>query len=1512
MTVERPGEDLPPEGDGVAVNSRDRDAAIRRAFVEQELGAHSSHPDVAPRRLAFWRWVAVSVGGLATSYAVYAVWRSFSWENGPLGGTLTALRTAIKSTNYILFAIAVGLSAALAAALTIRVSRLGSRSAQPATSPLVLTGVSLLLAAVLFGLCAGFGWMATTTSWKWIAAHRWWVAFAAALPLECILLYSEWKERRDDGTVLGWIFAALRQVWFMASVSATAMLMTDGASRTVGKFVFHGMESLAGSGLLNGVPVIGPIIGTVAKFGGTVLAKNIGGFITSALSLGAAMLVIAWVSSKVAKVASTERVSARAPAAGTGFWGRIKKVLSFLNPLSWFRRREPDAGAAEEEGAAGPGVPAGGPGWAKSIPAALKELVPGRVQVAFAPLESPAGMRASPDFAPESGEDHLGVLFSGRPPTVDQEAALRMFDERWFRHSRALQAVGFGRAPESHADLMVQAFPESYADPEDDGVLEFQVAASILAVVSRGQRVLFLVPDEAERERIAASVQARFEALRIETLYRVDGMAPGDLSRWAPPAAAPGTQMDERPPDVMVATLSDYEQAFFGGANAPHVMRAVLFDAEVVMVPNLVALSRAREGRLHFPFVLDKHRLLLASENRSMQLVLGTTPIGERPVADRASVEGDEPEVHVALEAIAMRFFGGDSSLVGHSAVLRRRAKSFPQRVAVRVPASSLAVALDAIAIHVAKSEGAANVCLVLGREDARLDDARRKALSVGKEPIEVVHELDCSDLLEVRERIAGYQFVVVQGRAGNRLVAEVGRMVDTETVTLVEVTASAAVKANPAPTWALTLPVFPSAESPALALGHLRSAVYQLSADTLIRRDELVRFGISWDRNRWSSGPGYETLHEGWSLELDGRLMARMDATEDQGEIWPAAILRRDLRKERPVNLLAPAERGLGLQGDEVLTLAQDGVPPDPDRTIVWVSQRGQLLGTGDLAYVSRFVWQGQRQEYRPVEVSHADGGWVVTAQPFHGDPAEPVLPVMRVTVSAPRAAAASALQVRQAEGVRLYVVRDGAKDRCVSRERIVALAGEDQAANAGADAGGGRAAFGPLEYSLRVGMSVLCMGSPRWIGELDLEAGAELPDWLSGDWEIGGATVAERRFSPALTAAVQKSLAAVAPGVLEFSRVAAFAVGGTDRGFAILFVEPRTTVGTAAEAMRTILDDRALRERFVGRMLEASQSDTDDSLPGAPLYDVDFDEGGYERDREWARTIVSAIPGKVVDVGGVMGVVKRDSDAAIDQSPEFIPRPIEATPAGDAARGGSDGKAAKGVHRWTWRAAKEEVRLSVELDIPRETADKATASFGCDPHEGDAKRLAATGIKLLEGNRITPAYSWMVARSLDDLAPIAQQLLAAAQAAGAETQRDRIEFFASFVQSFTYRLQAEGRASDGKVRLGVQMPAETLFTKAGDCDSLSVLLVALVRAAKLASGCVVIFDEVATGHAMAAFELEPRSKKDWSVKVRGRRDDAVVIRNFTVIETTASGSRLGQIDSRYHGRYARLDAVG
>ena len=145
----------------------------------------------------------------------------------------------------------------------------------------------------------------------------------------------------------------------------------------------------------------------------------------------------------------------------------------------------------------------------------------------------------------------------------------------------------------------------------------------------------------------------------FDMLYRVEVLTREGVADWCPPAHAPNADRETSPPDIALCTLESYEQVFFGGAYHPLMLRAFQRSLEVVIVERLDQLVQRDHVRLHLPFVLDKHRLMLRTEHRAMQLLLTAAPVGARPQsgADRALIRT------APRRKLAERFFGGDGGL---------------------------------------------------------------------------------------------------------------------------------------------------------------------------------------------------------------------------------------------------------------------------------------------------------------------------------------------------------------------------------------------------------------------------------------------------------------------------------------------------------------------------------------------------------------------------------------------------------------------------------------------------------------------------------------------------------------------------------------------------------------------------------------------------------------------------------------------------------------------------------
>ncbi len=154
------------------------------------------------------------------------------------------------------------------------------------------------------------------------------------------------------------------------------------------------------------------------------------------------------------------------------------------------------------------------------------------------------------------------------------------------------------------------------------------------------------------------------------------------------------------------------------------------------------------------------------------------------------------------------------------------------------------------------------------------------------------------------------------------------------------------------------------------------------------------------------------------------------------------------------------------------------------------------------------------------------------------------------------------------------------------------------------------------------------------------------------------------------------------------------------------------------------------------------------------------------------------------------------------------------------------------------------------------------------------------------------------MIAANVDLVRPIAERILSIADASGLTSTRARVGLIASMVQSFEYSIQREGDVKDEKDRMGVQMPLETLFARKGDCDSVSVLIVCLLRSVSIARAGVVLIEEPDGGHAMAAVDC-PAVYGDSLLTCR--------FGQLVLIEGTAPW-RLGSGSSEYYHRHVRL----
>jgi hypothetical protein len=233
---------------------------------------------------------------------------------------------------------------------------------------------------------------------------------------------------------------------------------------------------------------------------------------------------------------------------------------------------------------------------------------------------------------------------------------------------------------------------------------------------------------------------------------------------------------------------------------------------------------------------------------------------------------------------------------------------------------------------------------------------------------------------------------------------------------------------------------------------------------------------------------------------------------------------------------------------------------------------------------------------------------------------------------------------------------------------------------------------------------------------------------------------------------------------------------------------------------------------------------------------------------------------------------------------------------------------------------------RFRIAQLIDAAASQAATDSFGAD---GDlwtrgaivpeaVAAHAARGIRIRSDGMLEIDYAWMVKNSIKTLKPVADRLNELCKEAGLQSPRARVGMYASFVQSLQYSLGREGSRTDGRMAFGVQMPATTLHDGMGDCDSLALLFVSLLRAGGVCqSGLVLIgptlaernaLDAQAVGHAMAAVEVDIQAAALDDVIEFSRGGE---MRKALLVELTCPCA-IGVADRRYQGRSVTVTAWG
>lgn len=1502
------GDDAPV---GPGEEGRNAVQALRESFVDRWLGPWSSHPRMAVRRVTAVRRVGAL---LVAAVAAYVAWRVYQvWGIGSTTSVpakfIDSARQVLSQRGWMLVAIAASLSATLTAGLTVRAS-LARGTEAPSRSPAVLGTLMAAFVAVAVALCMAVAWFSGTRSVG--TGMRWWILVGAMAPVSLLLfwfgLFPRAPVSRGPGGAGGRVEQAvafgrgLRGAITPVLLTASSLLLSPDIARPVSGWIVKGLASL---------PAVGALGKLVAVFSSPI-AKAMGSTIFSFVGMASvtaiATLAVTRVTSDVRAAARRAAPARRGPGLfaglGTALAGGARSLFrAAAAPFRWIgsllaRRSE---SPAPDDASRPLAAAEAGPELALRLQEVLRSGADPKAVVEWIPAAtSPSEAQAQ---SPTHGDDALNWLFGGRQPTVDQANVLEAFDDRWREHALAGERGDFGNERQSHADLFVES-------AVDRATLSATLrACALFACVARGQRVLFLVGDEASRQSQVDELRAALSHVRFESMYRVGTLDPSEVARWCAMPSALSADLPAEPPDIIVATPGDYDRTLLSGTFDHVLIRAFLLSIEVIFVDGLQRLTSRDSWLLHLPFLLDKHRLLLRNENRAIQLVVGSQPISDEWSSPTAGGS-------IARQRLATRLFGGDGRVKGHFLPLRPAfhprpsvlrvsgddgaakpryavgsgalaSASRPGEVALLVPAESAPSPVDELApLEVDDPDGAAAPGRTGG--DGSADDALADGLAAGTGP--GVLRVALADVLrDASASLSGVRYLLVPPGIPvpdlRRLKRAIGGRRST---TVVEFVPDLPGPAGPPAGPVTSLPVFVSAGAPAMFLPHLRSAVPAMRADAPTRREDFARFGLSWDEERWRSHASAmkpSKVHEGWHLQTDGDISALASAGDRQFA-WPAVFVRRDdAVRWTEVRSEAPPDEGICLIRErDRLELGLDAGHSDPRRFAVWMGSRELGLGTTDLFRMSQLVLRTDRQEYRPMLLRSIGDSTQIEAEPRALEGDDLVIPKTATDIILPpdmgidgpyavRGARAFLFRVRE-QGTTLSTV-----------ETIVGLSSPD----------GHEVATSHVSYSVHASVTLVSLG-----GDVPSD-GSDVADWIRASYEGRWTTRrSDRRGArepwPLLGHAVRVALERCAPDLQRFARVFAFRPPMGHSGASLLLVETAATAGSSLDTFRTLLDDADLRLSFLAA-LRAAVASAPASLPcvGSPETPAQA-----EQSRRDALQVIDELelgggaPPVRHAAGEVIGRVLAvdpglpDHDGALLAPGTVLAPPGESVRWSDPMLCSTPGGA---------------VEFGIILPFDAAKARGATESFGwrlSDPID-DLEALRRRCVRLIGSRTIGPDHDAMIERSVEDLRPVAEQLIQIADRAGLVSGRDRLRLFAGFVQTTRYELQRTGGVEDGMHRFGIQMPLETAFSRAGDCDSSSLLLVALLRAGRVAPAGMVLVETEDAGHAMAAVSIPPANGDH---VVRTASGDLVVVECTDL-------HPVGHCAEEYVGRHVRVVAV-
>lgn len=267
-------------------------------------------------------------------------------------------------------------------------------------------------------------------------------------------------------------------------------------------------------------------------------------------------------------------------------------------------------------------------------------------------LEGEVEMR-SPDLcaSADNGADPLGLHFlidlpEGGTSTKDQRNFFDRFVSSYEDARNGFLENEDPRIPPKQADLILHG-------ADGSGRTTILLASALYAAVVRGQRVLYFVSSGSDAEKLADRVNAHLRNAMVDCYFSAGVLKPTDVEGWLETyslrpdenGAFSLSGKESLPPDILFATPETVERCFFSNAmtldaETREAMRRMLVGFSLFVVDDFLDYPVA--VRSHLAFIVDKFRLLLASEFVVPQFIVATSPL----------------EASISVDVLGQRLFG--------------------------------------------------------------------------------------------------------------------------------------------------------------------------------------------------------------------------------------------------------------------------------------------------------------------------------------------------------------------------------------------------------------------------------------------------------------------------------------------------------------------------------------------------------------------------------------------------------------------------------------------------------------------------------------------------------------------------------------------------------------------------------------------------------------------------------------------------------------------------------------